>query len=228
MTTMYRNATAPAGLRVSAPSRTTQPPFRPYRDGGKRLMDLVLITISAPLVLMVVGCLALIVALNGGQPFYSQQRVGRNGRHYRMWKLRSMVVDADARLEQFLASDPAARAEWDRTQKLKADPRITAFGRILRASSLDELPQLWNVFLGDMSLVGPRPMLPSQTNMYPGSAYYRMRPGLTGTWQVSVRNDSDFADRSRCDTLYDNRLSLPEDLRLLAATVRVVAKATGY
>ena len=95
-----------------------------------------------------------------------------------------MVVDAERRLAEHLAGDPAARAEWDTTQKLKNDPRITPIGRLIRKSSLDELPQLWNVLRGDMSLVGPRPMMPDQTALYPGRAYYALRPGLTGFWQI--------------------------------------------
>lgn len=139
-----------------------------------------------------------------------------------------MVKDADARLETHLASDNAARGEWDTTQKLKADPRITPFGRFLRKSSFDELPQLWNVLKGDMSLVGPRPMMPEQAPLYPGEAYYTLRPGITGLWQVSERNATAFADRAHYDTRYEQSLSLVTDLRILMATIRVVLRGTGY
>lgn len=199
-----------------------------YRGIFKRALDIAVVIIAAPIVLVVVGLLAIGIAFDGANPFYSQSRVGLGGRIYKMWKLRSMVVDADAQLETYLASDVAARAEWDSTQKLKVDPRITRFGRILRKSSLDELPQLWNVLKGDMSLVGPRPMMPCQREIYPGAAYYRLRPGITGPWQVSRRNESTFADRARFDTDYDRTLSLATDLGLLVATVRVVVHATGY
>lgn len=199
-----------------------------YRTVLKRIFDVTVVVVFAPIVLPLVALLALLVARDGGRPFYSQLRVGRGGRTYRIWKLRTMVADADARLEAHLASDPAARAEWDSTQKLKHDPRITRFGRLLRKSSLDELPQLWNVLRGDMSLVGPRPMMPCQQDLYPGHAYYRLRPGITGPWQVSERNASSFADRAWFDAGYDRDLSLVTDLRLLAATVRVVLRATGY
>jgi lipopolysaccharide/colanic/teichoic acid biosynthesis glycosyltransferase len=199
-----------------------------YRKGMKRCLDLLLVLLGAPVVGLIVLSLALLVARDGGSPFYSQKRVGRGGRIYTMWKLRSMVTNADRKLEAYLASNPAARAEWDETQKLKNDPRITRFGRLLRKSSLDELPQLWNVFKGDMSLVGPRPMMPDQQSLYPGSAYYNLRPGLTGIWQVSERNNSTFADRARFDTQYDRELSLGTDLRLLIATAHVVMNATGY
>ena len=126
-----------------------------------------------------------------------------------------MVIDADQRLAAHLAADPALRAEWDETQKLKNDPRITAVGRLLRKTSLDELPQLWNVLKGDMSLVGPRPMMPEQRALYPGRAYYSMRPGLTGPWQVSDRNETSFAGRAEFDAAYARRMSLRTDLVIL-------------
>jgi len=203
-------------------------PMRPYRNGAKRILDTVIVLAASPIVIPVVLALALLVRLQGGQAFYSQPRVGFGGRTYTMWKLRSMTHDADQALEAHLAADPAARAEWDSTQKLKNDPRITRLGRVLRKSSLDELPQLFNVLKGDMSLVGPRPMMPEQREMYPGTAYYNLRPGITGMWQVSKRNESTFADRARFDAQYDRRLSLLTDVKLLLATVRVVLRGTGH
>jgi lipopolysaccharide/colanic/teichoic acid biosynthesis glycosyltransferase len=207
----------------------THPAGRPglYRNGLKRVFDLVLVLLAAPAVLPVVLALALAVAVDGGRPFYSQDRIGRGGRAYRIWKLRTMVPDAETRLAAHLAADPAARAEWAVNQKLAADPRVTAMGSLLRRTSLDELPQLWNVLVGDMSLVGPRPMMVDQKPLYPGEAYYGLRPGITGSWQVSARNTSSFADRAQFDDDYDRRLSLFTDLRLLAATVRVVLRGTG-
>jgi exopolysaccharide production protein ExoY len=199
-----------------------------YRNGLKRAVDVVLVLLSAPILLVVLAVLAALVALDGGNPFYSQLRVGKDGRRYRMWKLRTMVCDADAKLEGYLEANPEARQEWDTDQKLKDDPRVTRIGALLRRSSLDELPQFLNVLLGDMSLVGPRPMMVSQQQMYPGSAYYRVRPGITGSWQVTDRNRSSFADRARFDTDYERSLSLVTDLRLLFATVRVVLRGTGY
>nr|WP_209838260.1 sugar transferase [Rubellimicrobium aerolatum] len=199
-----------------------------YRRVAKRALDVLVVLLAFPIVLPLVLLLALVVAMEGGKPFYTQDRVGRGGRVFRIWKLRSMVRDADARLEEHLRNDTAARAEWDETQKLKADPRITRVGHILRKSSLDELPQLWNVLKGDMSLVGPRPMMPSQTELYPGTAYFQMRPGITGPWQVSERNGTSFAARASYDNAYLNSLSFGEDVRILAATVRVILRATGY
>jgi lipopolysaccharide/colanic/teichoic acid biosynthesis glycosyltransferase len=198
-----------------------------YRRAGKRLLDLCLVLIAAPAILAVLLPLAIAVACDGHTPFYSQMRVGRGGRLYRMWKLRSMVPDADRLLAERLAADPAARAEWGHSQKLCHDSRITAVGKVIRKTSLDELPQLWNVLRGDMSLVGPRPMMDGQQDLYQGRAYYVLRPGVTGLWQVAARNQTGFSARASFDTLYDRRLSLRQDLVLLAATVAVVCRCTG-
>ena len=199
-----------------------------YRRAFKRGFDVLAVLATSFITLPLVLLMAAGVARDGHSPFYAQKRVGRGGRVFTMWKLRSMVPGADAKLEAHLAADPAARAEWDHSQKLKKDPRITRIGRIMRKCSADELPQLWNVLKGDMSLVGPRPMLPEQAPLYPGQAYYALRPGITGIWQVSARNESSFADRARFDATYDRKLSLATDLGLLLATVRVVLRGTGH
>jgi len=199
-----------------------------YRRRLKRSFDILAVLAAAAFVLPVILLLGLIIRRDGGSVFYRQARVGQGGRVFRIWKLRSMVMDADRRLAEHLADHSAARAEWDATQKLKADPRITAIGRLIRKTSLDELPQLWNVLRGDMSLVGPRPMMPEQARLYPGRAYYALRPGLTGYWQISSRNETTFAGRAAYDSRYAAELSLVTDLRVLFATVRVVLRATGY
>lgn len=199
-----------------------------YAAFGKRALDLFLILLAVPVVVPVVLILAALVALDGNNPFYRQKRIGQFGRVYNMWKLRSMVVDADKKLAAYLEKNPAAKSEWDSTQKLKSDPRITKMGRIIRKTSLDELPQLWNVFVGDMSLVGPRPMMVDQKPLYPGKDYYQLRPGITGSWQVSARNESTFAERAIFDSSYLNNLSFKTDLGILAKTVHVVLKATGH
>jgi exopolysaccharide production protein ExoY len=186
-----------------------------------------LVIIALPIILPLVGLLAGLVWLDGGKPFYCQHRIGLNGRLFRMWKLRSMVPNAEALLEKHLAADPVARAEWATSQKLTNDPRITRFGRFLRRTSLDELPQLWNVVLNDMSLVGPRPMMPCQQVLYPGRAYYRLRPGVTGFWQISKRNMSSFASRAKFDACYERRMSLQTDLMVIMATVQVILRCTG-
>ena len=215
---------------VSAPGRDLSVPRRRrfYRDGIKRLLDIAAIIAAAPVVVPMVAAMAVMVARDGGKPFYSQVRVGKGGKPFLMWKLRSMVNDADDRMEAYLAENPSARAEWDSTQKLKNDPRITPMGQFLRKSSLDELPQLWNVLRGDMSLVGPRPMMLNQQSLYPGEAYYRLRPGITGYWQTAGRNKTTFEARADFDAAYEADLTLMADLRILAKTVGVVLKGTGY
>ena len=199
-----------------------------YRNGLKRALDVALVLMGGLVVLPVIAVLACLVSRDGSSPFYWSERVGRQGRTFRMLKLRTMVPDADARLAAHIEEDGAAAAEWAATQKLKADPRITPFGALLRKTSLDELPQLWNVLIGDMSLVGPRPMMPSQKFIYPGKAYYALRPGVTGPWQVSDRNACAFAKRADFDRDYQRDLSFTADVRLLVRTVAVVVRGTGY
>lgn len=219
----YYGPIAPAQVGPSVP----QPRGGLYRHFAKRALDILLVIVAALPVLAVILPLAILVALDGRSPFYVQERVGQNGRFFRMWKLRSMVPDADAVLEACLSADPAARAEWNHHQKLRNDPRITTIGAILRRSSFDELPQLWNVLIGDMSVVGPRPMMLNQRVLYPGTEYYAMRPGITGFWQISVRNESSFRERAQFDRSYFQQMSFGTDLRVIARTVGVVMKATG-
>ncbi len=199
-----------------------------YRNFFKRLLDVSAIVLAAPVVVPVVAVLAVAVARDGGKPFYSQMRVGKGGKRFRMWKLRSMVCDADDRMEEYLAAHPEARLEWDLTQKLKQDPRITRMGKILRSSSLDELPQLWNVLMGEMSLVGPRPIMVSQQVIYPGVAYYALRPGCTGYWQTAGRNRTTFEARAEYDGAYEESLTLWTDVKILFGTIGVMLKGTGY
>ena len=199
-----------------------------YRRGLKRLLDVVMALLAlVPAVAILVPLMA-IIALDGRSPIYVQKRLGRHGRVFHMFKLRSMVAGADEILDAYLERNPQARAEWDLTQKLKTDPRITVFGSFIRKTSLDELPQLFNVLLGQMSMVGPRPMMVDQRELYPGAAYYDMRPGITGFWQVSDRNETSFAERAFFDNAYFRQMSLGTDLRVLARTVKVVLRATGY
>lgn len=198
-----------------------------YTHYGKRLLDITLVLLAAPAVLAAAIVISVLVSLDGSAPIFRQWRVGRHGRLFRMWKFRSMVPEAEAMLRAHLVKYPDAAAEWHHYQKLKQDPRITRVGAVLRRTSLDELPQLWNVLKGEMSLVGPRPMLPDQQSLYPGQAYYSLRPGLTGPWQVSERNACGFADRAGFDSRYVAEMSLGTDLRLIGATLPVVAKASG-
>lgn len=199
-----------------------------YGSYFKRVFDIVAVVLAAPLVVPLILALAVLVARDGHSPFYRQDRVGKGGRIFSLWKLRSMSPNAEDYLVQYLRSNPTARREWEETQKLKVDPRITSFGRWLRRTSMDELPQLWNVFVGDMSLVGPRPMMTEQKDLYPGTAYYSLRPGLTGYWQVSKRNGTSFAARANFDTRYFHELTLSTDIDVLSKTVGVVLRGTGY
>lgn len=194
----------------------------------KRVVDLAIVVLAAPVVVPIVLLLAVLVARDGHSPFYRQDRVGKEGRIFSIWKLRTMVPNADRHLAEYLDANPTARGEWDETQKLKVDPRVTGFGQRLRKTSMDELPQLWNVFVGDMSLVGPRPMMTEQQDLYSGKAYYSLRPGLTGYWQISDRNSSSFAARASFDTRYSNELNLSTDISVLSKTIGVVVRGTGY
>lgn len=228
------HAPSPASQAQSVSTVTIEPRIgaarrRPAYDSGlKRVLDVLLVVLTAPVWVSFILLTAAVVACDGHAPFYRQERVGRNGRVFRIWKLRTMVPDADARLKTYLAANPRARAEWEASQKLKHDPRITTVGRILRKTSLDELPQLLNVLQGDMSLVGPRPMMVSQVHLYHGEAYYRLRPGLTGLWQVSGRNECRFVDRVRFDEAYGRSMSFLTDLSIMTRTVGVVLRGTGY
>ncbi len=198
-----------------------------YRNYFKRAIDVALVSLAALPALAVVLIFAGMVALDGRNPFYTQIRVGKGGRRFRIWKLRSMVCDADAALSAYLAKNPEAAREWETKQKLKKDPRITWIGRCIRKSSIDELPQLWNVLSGTMSLVGPRPFTAGQEILYTGKSYFKLRPGVTGPWQVSDRHNSAFSDRVWYDEDYHRKMSFKYDLTLIARTFKVVLRCTG-
>jgi lipopolysaccharide/colanic/teichoic acid biosynthesis glycosyltransferase len=190
---------------------------------------------------MIAGCglvflmpLLLVVAIliklqDGGPIFFAQPRLGRAGRMFNCWKLRTMVVDAQARLDDLLSRDPAARREWERDHKLKSDPRITALGSFLRKSSIDELPQLINVLLGEMSIVGPRPIVRAEIPRYARrfEHYCSVKPGLTGLWQVSGRNNTTYRRRVAMDSLYARRRTLMMDVAIILATVPAVLQSRG-
>jgi len=210
------------GLALSGPRHSA------YRSGFKRVLDFVLVLIAAPVILLLCIPFMLLIALDGGSPFYRQKRVGLDGKEFVMWKLRSMVPNADQKLAEYLATDPNAQAEWDKDQKLKMDPRITPIGRLIRKSSIDELPQFWNVLKGDMSLVGPRPIMVQQRELYPCTSYYALRPGITGFWQISERNETSFTERAPFDAQYFRELSLKTDIIVMIKTIGVVIRGTGY
>ena len=197
---------------------------------AKRALDIV----GAGLGLVVLAPFFLIVAMmvraDGGPAFFAHQRVGRVGKLFGCLKFRSMVIDSQARLEDLLANDPAARAEWDATRKLKNDPRITRIGRFLRSTSLDELPQLINVLRGEMSLVGPRPVQEAEIDRYYGASaahYMAVRPGITGLWQVSGRSETSYESRVALDVAYVSRPSLLADIAILLRTPVAVLSRRG-
>lgn len=212
-------------VEVSSSERGTR--SRPAYRIAKRSFDIAATLIVAPFVLVMVGILAVLVRLDGGSAFYRQPRLGKDGKVFTIWKLRTMVPNAEQRLQEYLLENAAARVEWDRAQKLRNDPRITTVGRYLRKYSADELPQLLNVLFGHMSLVGPRPMCPEQRPQYPGIAYFDMRPGITGLWQISERNGCSFAERAMYDARYAGTMSFWTDMRILLMTPLVVVRGTG-
>ncbi len=162
---------------------------------------------------------------DGGPAFYSQTRIGKNGKPFKMWKFRSMIVNADQMVEQLEEQNEIDGAMF----KIKDDPRITKIGHIIRKYSLDELPQLWNVLIGDMSLVGPRPPLPSEVEEYTDYDKQRLlvMPGCTGLWQVTKRNEADFDEMVWLDIVYINHSGLWEDLKLIIKTVLVMIHPNG-
>jgi exopolysaccharide production protein ExoY len=202
------------------------------RPGAKLLFDLVtsfsLTVAISPLFLLII----LSLACSGQSPFYSHVRIGRGGREFGCLKFRTMRTDADAALAMLLKYDPAAKIEWETNRKLRKDPRVTPIGKLLRASSLDELPQLFNIMIGQMSLVGPRPITKDEfSNFYASSdvagAYCSVRPGLTGLWQVSGRSGTCYATRVALDAQYVQNLSLRADLAILLRTFNVVIRQRG-
>ena len=196
----------------------------------KRSVDVMVALGALIFLLPVLIPIALIVRLSDGGPvLYRHKRLGRNGEQFLCYKFRSMVTDADARLAHLLATDPAARAEWEAAQKLRNDPRITRFGDFLRKSSLDELPQLLNILKGDMSVIGPRPIVESEIIKYGEFyAYYcDVRPGLTGLWQVSGRSDTTYQERVALDVRYVTERSFWMDLKIFFLTFPVVLRRVG-
>lgn len=201
-----------AGLRSSGPIGMTP----------KRFVDIFLaisgILLLAPLLII---CFLVTVIASPGPALFRHRRVGFNGRHFDCLKFRTMATDASQRLQRLIDSDPLAASEWATNRKLKNDPRVTAIGAILRKSSLDELPQLFNVLRGDMSIVGPRPVTDEELARYTTSvgAYLACRPGITGLWQVSGRSSTTYDKRVACDTFYARNWSMALDAKILIVTL---------
>jgi undecaprenyl-phosphate galactose phosphotransferase len=202
---------------------------RPFSRVIKSVFDLIAATVLLLLLAPLLLGLAMLIKADGGPVFYRHRRIGAGGRMFDCIKFRSMVADADGGLRRLLSTDPSAAAEWAATQKLRNDPRITAIGGFLRASSLDELPQLLNVLRGEMSLVGPRPIVRAEIARYGSNIehYYAAKPGLTGLWQVSGRSDMSYARRVQLDVWYVRNWSLWHDLAILCKTVPAVFLQRG-
>ncbi|PDT50566.1 UDP-phosphate galactose phosphotransferase [Sinorhizobium fredii] len=196
----------------------------------KRIFDIVgatgLIVFLAPV--MIAVAFAVWIG-RPGSTFFGHSRIGFEGRKFKCLKYRSMVADSSEVLRRHFLENPAARAEWAETRKLRDDPRVTRIGKLLRRSSMDELPQLFNVLRGEMSLVGPRPITDEEASRYGSdfSLYKRARPGITGLWQVSGRSDCDYETRVRLDVAYVSNWSLLLDVRILIRTVGVVLRQEG-
>jgi exopolysaccharide production protein ExoY len=217
------------GPLVGVPGIADRPNVVDAPLGGrpKRLIDVSFaiagLVLAGPLMLLIA---LLMKVLDPGPVFFAHDRVGFGGRSFRCYKFRSMAVNADALLAQHLACDPEAAREWHATQKLRHDPRVSFLGKCLRRSSLDELPQLFNILLGEMSCVGPRPIVPAELERYGSSAdyYLRARPGLTGLWQVSGRSSAEYATRVRLDAGYVRSWSLWADFGILCRTPRALLR----
>ena len=186
---------------------------------------LVILLLASPLLLII----SLLVAHDGGPVIFGHRRLGRGGVEFRCLKFRTMMVDGDAVLARTLADDPAAAAEWAANHKLKVDPRVTRIGRFLRVTSLDELPQLLNVLRGEMSMVGPRPIVRDEVRRYGSDInyYYRVKPGLTGLWQVSGRSATSYRQRIDYDVCYVRTWSLWKDVVILLKTILVILSREG-
>ena len=195
----------------------------------KRVVDFTVALVLLVLLALPLAYIAWLIRRDGGGSIFAHKRVGQSGREFPCFKFRTMSVDAEKQLRTLLASDPAVREEWEREFKLRNDPRVTRIGRFLRRTSLDELPQLFNVIRGEMSLVGPRPVIQAELARYGEDVDYflMVRPGMTGLWQVSGRNDLDYETRVYLDIWYVKNWSMWYDIAILFSTIKVVMQGKG-
>ena len=202
----------------------------PWARRAKRVLDLAGSALGGLLIIPLVATIVVLIKLDSpGPAFYGHWRIGAGGRHFRCWKFRTMQPHAERLLEEYLRANPDLRAEWEENQKLRDDPRVTRVGRFLRASSLDELPQLWNVLRGEMSLAGPRPIVDAEVHKYGNvyELYKRIRPGMSGFWQVAGRSDTTYAERVAIDSHYVRNWSVWFDVVILARTIKIVLLGRG-
>ena len=197
---------------------------------GKRIFDVTLAIVILPVVALTIAVIGALIALTSDGPiFYRQRRIGQHGREFLIWKFRTMHTRGDWILAEYLKRNTTAREEWHLCHKLRVDPRITALGRVLRKTSLDELPQIFNVLSGDMSFVGPRPIVRAESKKYAERFPYYLAavPGITGLWQVSGRNDVSYEGRTLLDETYVCKWNMFLDLRILCRTPRAVVNRNG-
>ena len=202
----------------------------PWARAIKYVLDLSATVVGGLLISPLLIAITIAIKLDSpGPAFYAHRRVGIGGNHFRCWKFRTMHADAEQLLNEFLQGKPDLQAEWEQNFKLRDDPRVTRVGRFLRKTSLDELPQLWNVLRGEMSLVGPRPIVEAEISRY-GTVYemyQRIKPGISGFWQVSGRSDTSYAERVKLDAYYVHNWSIWLDLVILVRTVGCVMLGRG-
>ncbi|MCR5171599.1 MAG: undecaprenyl-phosphate galactose phosphotransferase WbaP [Treponema sp.] len=197
---------------------------------AKRCVDIFLLLISSPITIPVVAIVALLVKITSPGPvFYGHTRIGKNGKEFKCWKFRSMVIDADKQLEKILAENPQMRAEWEKDRKFTNDPRVTKIGKILRKTSIDEIPQFFNILVGEMSFVGPRPVTKPELEKYGKKSDFilTVQPGLSGFWQISGRSDTGYEERITLDSYYIHNWSVWLDIWIIIKTVYVVIKGKG-
>ena len=201
----------------------------PFGGRAKRGLDLFLALLLLPVAAIVALPVALLIALEGGEPIYGHLRVGWNGRLFRCYKFRTMIADADVALGTLLRQDPEARRQWFERYKLENDPRVTRLGWLLRETNLDEIPQIWNILRGEMSWVGPRPVVLEELSRYGAHlpAYLACRPGITGLWQVSRRSDTPYSKRVTLDVDYARNWSFARDLAILFRTIPRIFALNG-
>ena len=226
-----RRSSRSAAAIAAAVVRVPRIGLSPLQRACKRIFDVVTAIAIFALFWWAIIAVALILRVSSGKPvIFSHRRVGRFDREFECYKFRSMVPNADVVLAELLANDAEARAEWERDFKLKHDPRITKFGRFIRRTSLDEFPQLWNVIRGDMSIVGPRPVVRDELEQYYADAlehYLAVKPGLTGAWQISGRNDMKYSERVALDRAYVESWGLWSDFLIVIRTVGAIFGRRG-
>ncbi len=216
-------------LHVHRHNAALDPAAKPLGGTAKRLLDIAIAFLTFPLFLALALPIALFIALDGGRPIFAHTRIGWNGRPFRCYKFRTMVRNSETVLASLLRDDFEARHQWHSQFKLASDPRVTRLGWFLRKTSLDELPQLWNVLRGDMSWVGPRPVTEAELAKYDShlATYLSCRPGVTGLWQIRRTCDTTYEQRVAFDVQYTEQWSISGDLRILLRTIPYILAARG-